>query len=219
VSELRMFRVRNWEKFQHYKDRNPPWIKLHTELLDNYEFSRLQDASKLLALCIWMLAARSDNQIPADPEWIQRRCNLKGKPDLDPLFSGNFIEWIQPLAGMEQDASKALADCKQDACSEERRDRGETEGVAVVFDHWKEVHGHPKAKIDTKRHKLIRSALAIYSADDLKKSISGYKHSPHHMGQNENKTVYDDIELFLRDAKHIDAGLKLFDKGSTPQWQ
>lgn len=215
-----MFRVRNWDKFQHYKDRNPPWIKLHTELLDNYDFSRLQDASKLLALCIWLLAARSDNEIPADPEWIQRRCNLKTKPDLEPLFSANFIEWIQPLTESEQNASNTLAGCKQDACSEteERQRRGEAE-VSAVMDHWKQTHGHPKAQLDTKRHKLIKDALKSYSADDLKKSISGYKNSPQHMGQNEHKTVYDSIELFLRDAKHIDAGLKFFEKGSATQWQ
>jgi len=124
---VKYFRVRNWEKFQHYKDRNPPWIKLHTELLDNYEFSRLQDASKLLAVCIWMLAARSDNKIPADPEWIKGRANLKGEPDIEPLLDGGFIEWIQELQSPEQDASDPLAECLQDACAltEERRDREE----------------------------------------------------------------------------------------------
>ena len=25
--------IKNWHKFQHYKDRNPPWIKLHYEIL------------------------------------------------------------------------------------------------------------------------------------------------------------------------------------------
>ena len=24
--------IPNWEKFQHYTDRNPPWVKLYTEL-------------------------------------------------------------------------------------------------------------------------------------------------------------------------------------------
>lgn len=130
---MKHFRVRNWEKFQHYKDRNPPWIKLHTELLDNYEFSSLQDASKLLAMCIWMLAARSDNKIPADPEWIKSRASLKSKPDLQPLFDGKFIEWIQELPLSEQVASDALADSKQDACSEERqrRDREEAKGASA----------------------------------------------------------------------------------------
>lgn len=124
---MKHFQVRNWTKFQHYKNRNPPWIKLHTELLENYEFARLPDASKLLALCIWLLAARSDNRIPADPAWIQSKCNLKSKPDLQPLLDGGFIEWIQELPSSEQVASTTLADCQQSADSEKRRDRGEKE--------------------------------------------------------------------------------------------
>jgi hypothetical protein len=44
----------------------------------------------------------------------------------------------------------------------------------------------------------------------LCQAISGYCNSPHHMGQNEKNAVYDDIELLLRDAKHIDAGLKFY---------
>jgi hypothetical protein len=32
------------------------------------------------------------------------------------------------------------------------------------------------------------------------------------MGINDRNTVYDSIELFLKDAKHIDAGLRFLDK-------
>jgi len=78
----------------------------------------------------------------------------------------------------------------------------------TVFDHWRSVHGHQAARIDAKRASVINSALALYSADKLCESISGYRHSPHHMGENDRHTVYDDIEIFLRDAKHIDAGLR-----------
>ena len=129
---MKYFRLRNWTTFQHYKDRNPPWVKLHTELLDNYEFSRLQDASKLLAYCVILLAARSDNKIPADPEWIAERASLKQEPDLQPLFDVKFIEWIQELPEAEQDDSETLAECEQDASpralargeAEERQSRG-----------------------------------------------------------------------------------------------
>lgn len=88
----------------------------------------------------------------------------------------------------------------------------------VVFDHWKVVHGHPKAKLDAKRSKLIRSALNLYSVDDLKRCIDGYKRSPWHQGKNDRKRVFDDIDLFLRDAKHIDEGIKLADGGGTQEW-
>lgn len=72
--------VKNWTRFQHYKDRNPPWIKLATDTFQDYEFACLQDASKLLALCIWTLAARYKDpklgHVPADLTWIKSQCGL-----------------------------------------------------------------------------------------------------------------------------------------------
>ena len=53
---MNYLRVKNWEKFQHYKDRTPPWIKLYRDLLNDYEFSCLQDASKAHLMLIWLLA-------------------------------------------------------------------------------------------------------------------------------------------------------------------
>ena len=62
---MKYLRVKNWGRFQQYKDRTPPWIKLHTDLLDNYEFSALHDASKAHLILIWVLASKVDNKIPA----------------------------------------------------------------------------------------------------------------------------------------------------------
>ena len=39
------FRVTNWDQYQHYKDRDPTWIKLYARLLDDYEFATLPDNS------------------------------------------------------------------------------------------------------------------------------------------------------------------------------
>lgn len=112
---MKYFELRNWSKYQHYKDRNPPWVKLYTAWPDDYEWSCWSDASKLLAVCIVMLAGRVQNRIPLDPTWIQQRCGLKKTPDLAELFSVGFIQEIQSLPSAEQDASKLLAECEQDA--------------------------------------------------------------------------------------------------------
>ncbi len=82
--------------------------------------------------------------------------------------------------------------------------------VEKVFSHWQTVHQKPKAQLDDKRRALIRRALKHYSEADLCQAIAGYLNSPHHMGQNERNTVYDSIELLLRDSEHIDAGLKFY---------
>jgi hypothetical protein len=90
------------------------------------------------------------------------------------------------------------------------RDQGTMSAAPTdrVFDHWKSIHGHPRAKLDAKRKRVIGTALASYSEADLCLAITGYLSSPHHMGQNDRATKYDDIELMLRDAKHIEAGIK-----------
>jgi len=82
------------------------------------------------------------------------------------------------------------------------------DAVQRVFDHWRQVHGHDRAMLDAKRRRLIRDALKLYGEADLCLSISGYLNSTHHMGQNDRNTRYDSIELLLKDAKHIDAGLR-----------
>lgn len=130
---MKTFSVKNFARFQHYKDRAPPWIKLYNELLDDYEFGRLPDASKMHLIAIWLLASRSENKIPYDAAWVARRINANTKVDLTLLACSGFIVVDQQLQTTEQDASKTLSECGQDACleREERRDREETEQIAA----------------------------------------------------------------------------------------
>ncbi len=121
------FRVVNFENLQHYKDRTPPWIKLYNDLLDDYNFSCLQDASKLHLLMIFLLASRSENKIPVDARWISNKISATEAIDLDALFDSGFIEKIAEKSKPKrkaQAASKALAESKQNACLE---GEGETE--------------------------------------------------------------------------------------------
>jgi len=107
VMGARMFKVKNFERFQHYKDRSPPWIKLYNELLDDYDFGCLQDASKMHLIAIWLLASRSDNLLPYDSGWIARRINATEPVNLEALANAGFIVVLQ---GGKQDASAPLAE-------------------------------------------------------------------------------------------------------------
>jgi hypothetical protein len=125
--------VKNWDEFQHYKDRNPPWIKLHNTLLEDYDFESLQDASKGHLLCIWMLASRTGNKIPYDANWIGRKIGASDPVDLDGLVGAGFLVVNQQVQEAERDASKPLADCKQSAIPEERRGEGEEKAKRKRF--------------------------------------------------------------------------------------
>jgi hypothetical protein len=84
--------------------------------------------------------------------------------------------------------------------------------VAEVFDFWKTEVGHPKAQLDRKRKARIVDALKKFSVEELRNCIKGYTFSPHHMGTDPkgNGVRYDDIELFLRDAQHVESGLRFY---------
>ncbi len=110
------FSVKNFERFQHYKDRSPPWIKLYNELLDDYAFGLLPDASKLHLVAIWLLASRSNNRIPHDSVWIAKRISATEKVDLELLRVSGFIE-VQD-AGMPPAARKPHADPERESETE-----------------------------------------------------------------------------------------------------
>jgi hypothetical protein len=58
------YRIKDWHSFQHFKDRQPIWIKLYRKLLDDPEWFRLSgDAAKGL-VGLWLLASETDGYLP-----------------------------------------------------------------------------------------------------------------------------------------------------------
>ena len=98
--------VKNFAKYQHYKNRRPPWIKLYQDLLEDYAFTRLQDASKWHAVGLFLLASRYDNMIPFDLPFITREIKANSPVDIDELVSSGIIT-------LSDDASTLLAERKQ----------------------------------------------------------------------------------------------------------
>lgn len=100
---------KNWNSFQHYKDRAPSWIKLHKALLDDFEFSCLPVASKALAPLLWLLASEyDDGRIDATLDKLAFRLRMtRGDlaDALSPLVQKGFFDASEPLAEPEQASS------------------------------------------------------------------------------------------------------------------
>lgn len=118
--------VKNWAKFQHYRDRNPPWIKLHKSLLDDQHWHALPDASKALAVSLWLIASESkDGSFDGDSATLAFRLRTDSK---------KIETAIKPLKdhGFLVVDSSTLADCGQLAVSEtEREGETETDGSSI----------------------------------------------------------------------------------------
>lgn len=214
--------IRAWERFQHYKDRSAPWVKLHRDMLTSESWVLGSDLSRVVQLASMMLAPRYGNQIPYRFDLCKKVMSLdcteaQFTKAIQHLIETEFLE-IQELPGtekpVEQSASSALAKCS----SEERENRGEREGeknppppqggAIAVFDHWRIVFSHPKSILDDKRRRLIDARLKQFSVDNLRAAIDGYKLSPFHQGENKDGKVFDSIELIMRDAQHVEEGMR-----------
>lgn len=118
-----LYLVRNWERYQHYRKRNPPWIKLHVEILQSDDWIVWDDASRVLAVACMVLAPRSQGVIDGSQrglEILQKRANLASIPNLKPLVDSGFLQSLNPSnkIGVEEYASTMLAPCYQLATSE-----------------------------------------------------------------------------------------------------
>ncbi len=81
------------------------------------------------------------------------------------------------------------------------------ETIVDVFNFWKTtMHLNGGTKLTTEREAKIKARLNDgYTVDRIKSAIIGCSVSPHHMGQNEQKTVYNDIELICRTGAKLEA--------------
>ncbi len=81
--------------------------------------------------------------------------------------------------------------------------------AAEVFAYWCKARGRVGAVFKTadgKRHKAVIGRLKDgYTVEQIKLAIDGIAHSPHHRGDNERKTVYDELELICRDGPRLEA--------------
>ena len=144
-----LLQPKNWAVFQHYKDRCPPWIKLHRDLLNNRAYICLPIASKALAPMLWLLASESkDGVFDGSLDELVFRLHITPKEYQDgvkPLIENDFFILV----------SGVLAERKQDAIPETETE-GETETkkkatsvatpIGVSDSVWQEFKSLRKAK-------------------------------------------------------------------------
>lgn len=119
MNEARWIIVRNWDRFQHYKDRDPPWIKDYTEQLDDPAYLELTGVQRAALQGIRLKYATSRRQVRDSTRLLSRQLNMRvTRETLEALNHAGFIEFS---------ASKPLADCKQDASARATREEAETD--------------------------------------------------------------------------------------------
>ena len=89
---MQYLRIKNYEQYQHYKDRNPPWIKLYRAILNDYELRSIPLASRLAYVFCLIIASETDNRIPNDYVFLSARFGFEiNESVLTPLIDTGFL--------------------------------------------------------------------------------------------------------------------------------
>ena len=165
------YQIIGWSDYQHYKDRAPPWIKLHHTLLTSEFWVMSDDASKLLAIASMLLAARDkacDGSFNGDPEYVKRFAYLGSNPNFKPLIEHGFISMLQ-------DASNVLAPCITEKSREEKRTPYSPPKVDETFaEFW---HAYPKKVGKGAAEKAWVKAKINGHSGEVLKALETQKHS------------------------------------------
>jgi hypothetical protein len=131
--------VCGWRRFQHYDPakRQPPWIKIYTELMSDDAWLGLSGHDRAVLICLWLEYASSRCRLPLDARSsrsrgalgtlsLSRRLGLRvTTATLERLIDAGFIEIV---------ASKTLAEGYHDASASRARVETETEEETEVVD-------------------------------------------------------------------------------------
>ena len=90
--------------------------------------------------------------------------------------------------------------------------------IMRVFAHYRTYHPRAADLLSTsKEWRLIGARLREGSSvEALKRAIDGYHVSPFHMGQNDRQQKYLGLDLIMRDATHVLAGIEFSESGPPP---
>lgn len=148
-------RIKNWKKFQHFKDRTPPWIKLYRELLDDPDWHDLDDEASKTLVMLWLIASEDDEHSGQLPSVRKLAFRMRTKENKLLEVCSRLYHWL------EQDDINLVSDCHQDDSPET-----ETETDISSFEIFWDAYGKKKGKAAS-----IAQWKKINPDDDLAKAI------------------------------------------------
>jgi len=121
---MKYISIPNWERFQHYKHRNPVWIKCYLDELERGErFLSLPDEDKWLFWSIVMLAAHKNNKIPLENGYLLHTLSIKSNKHL--------LERIKKLGVLKLLAINSASKYDSDLLAQSRVEKSRVEKSRV----------------------------------------------------------------------------------------
>ena len=88
--------VRNFQRFLHYANRKPVWLRLHTISKRDWLDLGLTDAQRGQLIAIILTAAEENNMLPTDVAELRERAGISGELALGWLIEKGFLGCSHP---------------------------------------------------------------------------------------------------------------------------
>jgi hypothetical protein len=118
-----MTAIKDWNKYQHYKHRDPPWIRLYRGLLNDREWHNLDGDDAKALVMLWLIASEREGNLPSVQDLAFR---LRMTEARCASMLSRLDHWLV------QDASTPLAECEQDATPETETETEQKEDIRAV---------------------------------------------------------------------------------------
>lgn len=123
---MRILRIKNYEKYQNHRAKDPRWVKLYRTILTDQAFIRLDPVSRYIYIGLVILASETGNSIVNDVPYLCHRLAIPATQlNLKPLICSGLI--VASLRTIQR--QKSLSETE----TEKSRDRVETETEAEVM--------------------------------------------------------------------------------------
>lgn len=151
-------KIKNWSKFQHFKDRRPPWIKLYRDLLDDMQWHQLDPLASKVLVTLWLLASEDQDGCLPDTKTLAWRMRMTEKQILDCI--SKLSHWL------EHDDDVLISERYQDDLPETEREtetKRETKSAVacppdVGLQEWEDWLSLRKAKKAPVTETVVKSA-------------------------------------------------------------
>lgn len=193
-------RIKDWSKFQHFKDRRPPWIKLYRDILDDPEWFELNPHAAKILVMLWVMASDNFGVLP-DIKKISFRLRIP-QQDVSKVII-QLKHWLE-----YDDISEISARYQVDAPEKRREEtEGETEGEKN-----KEI-----SKTKSPRHEVALIELPVFvSADSWFGFIEMRKKIKKPITERACQLLIKKLTMFHNTGHDVNA---ILDQSTVNSWQ
>lgn len=153
TEDRRTISIVNWDQFQSYNSKSnhePEWVKLYGGTLLSRTWRQASNIEKATMIVLLILAARTDNKIANDPDYIADVGGIKDGVILDHFFATGFIDYTDNLPEEPEEKPKR---------AKRKPKPKETEAFVAFYDRYP-------------RHVKRQAAWAAWQKNDCEESAA-----------------------------------------------